>query len=506
MNVDKIIHELSRNEKQVLLSLQNLDGCASPEKVMGEGSFSQQVEVMNAASWLQAKKLATVKEYVKTVYSLDTEGVYFQKHGLPEKRVVTYLKDHDQKASLKDLSQVLKPYEIPIAIGWVKRKGWAQISKENNETVLTLTEEGSSAADSKTTDEQVLSYLSNNPNSEIDEKKYKPLIKRSNVLKEKEIITGEISLTDQGWEVVNHGITITEEITQITSEIIKNKSWESTPIRPYDVATFAPSLHGGKPHPLVQLIENIRTILLRMGFSEIEGNFVESAFWNMDALFIPQDHPAREMQDTFYCTNPSSIPIDDQELVKIIADVHEHGGETDSDGWGYQFSTSEGTKPLLRTHTTVNTIRYLYHNPQPPAKIFSIGQVFRKENIDSTHLPLFYQIEGIIHDPSVSFKQLIGILSEMYKQMGFEKIRFRPAYFPYTEPSMEVEVFWNDQWMELGGSGMFRPEVTEPLGIKTPVLAWGLGLERLAMLLFGLNDIRQLYQSDFDWLRHQPLL
>jgi phenylalanyl-tRNA synthetase alpha chain len=154
----------------------------------------------------------------------------------------------------------------------------------------------------------------------------------------------------------------------------------------------------------------------------------------------------------------------------------------------------------------VNTIRYLYHHPTPPAKIFSIGQVFRKENIDSTHLPLFYQIEGIIHDPSVSFRQLIGILSEMYKQMGFEKIRFRPAYFPYTEPSMEVEVFWNGQWMELGGSGMFRPEVTEPLGIESPVLAWGLGLERLAMLLFELNDIRQLYQSDFDWLKNQPFL
>jgi len=506
MNIDKIIHELSRNEKKVLLSLQKLNGRASPEEIMNEGSFSQQVEVMNAASWLQAKKLAMVKEYVKTVYSLDKEGAYFHKQGLPEKRVINYLNDHHRKASLKDISEVLKPYEIPIAIGWVKRKGWAQISKENNETVLTLTDEGFSAVSHETIDEQLLSYLWDNPDSEIDEKKYNHLIKRSNVLKEKEIITGEISLTDQGWDVVNHGITITDEITQITSEIIKNKSWESTPIRPYDVSTFAPSLHGGKPHPLVQLIERIRTILLRMGFSEIEGNFVESAFWNMDALFIPQDHPAREMQDTFYCKNPSLISIDDQELVKIIADVHEHGGETDSDGWGYQFSKSEGRKPLLRTHTTVNTIRYLYHHPQPPAKIFSIGQVFRKENIDSTHLPLFYQIEGIIHDPSVSFKQLIGILSEMYKQMGFEKIRFRPAYFPYTEPSMEVEVFWNNQWMELGGSGMFRPEVTEPLGIDTPVLAWGLGLERLAMLLFGLKDIRQLYQSDFDWLRNQPLL
>ncbi len=506
MNIDKIIHELSRNEKRVLLTLKQLKGVGSPEVLLKTGSFSQQVEVMNSASWLQSKKLVTVKEYIKTVYSLDKDGEYFQKEGLPEKRVIKWLKNHQQKGSLKELSEVLKPYEIPIAIGWVKRKGWASISKENGETVLTLTDAGSVAVEQKTNEEKLLDTLKEHPYSEIKEDQFQSFIKRTNVLKEKEIVTGEIALTELGWTVVHHGITLTDEITQITSEIIKNESWQSIPIRPYDVSTFAPSIHGGKPHPLIQLIDKVRTILLRMGFSEIEGNFVESTFWNMDILFIPQDHPAREMQDTLYCKNPRTLPVDDEKLVDIIKSVHEHGGDTSSEGWGYEFSKEEGKKALLRTHTTVNTIRYLYHHPNPPAKIFSIGQVFRKENIDSTHLPLFYQIEGIIHDPSVSFRQLKGILSEMYKQLGFEKIRFRPGYFPYTEPSMEVEVFWNDKWMELGGSGMFRPEVTEPLGIKTPVLAWGLGLERLAMLKFGLNDIRQLYQSDFDWLKNQPLL
>ena len=188
MNIDKIIHELSRNEKQVLLSLQKLNGSAAPEKVINEGGFSQQVEVMNAASWLQAKKLAMVKEYVKTVYSLDKEGRYFHEQGLPEKRVIRYLNEHGKKASLGDLKEVLKPYEIPIAIGWVKRKGWAQISKENNETILTLTEKGFTAIQDKTDDEKIIDFLAKNPESEIDENKHKPLIKRSNVLKEKEII------------------------------------------------------------------------------------------------------------------------------------------------------------------------------------------------------------------------------------------------------------------------------------------------------------------------------
>ena len=171
-----------------------------------------------------------------------------------------------------------------------------------------------------------------------------------------------------------------------------------------------------------------------------------------------------------------------------------------------KFSKYEVKRALLRTHTTVNTIRYLYNNPEPPCKIFSIGRVFRKENIDTIHLPEFFQIEGIVHEENTNFRQLIGLLKEFYKRMGFEKIRFRPAYFPYTEPSMEVDVFWNNEWMELGGSGIFRPEVTEPIGIKNPVLAWGLGLERLAMLKFDLTDIRKLYVSDLEWLRKKSLI
>jgi len=196
----------------------------------------------------------------------------------------------------------------------------------------------------------------------------------------------------------------------------------------------------------------------------------------------------------------------DKKLLDLIADVHETGGDTNSKGWKYKFSKEESKKVLLRTHTTVNTIRYLASNPEPPAKIFSIGKVFRRENIDITHLPEFYQVEGIVHEKDGNFRELAGILKEFYKKMGFEKIRFRPAYFPYTEPSMEVEVKWNGKWMELGGSGMFRPEVTEPLGIKEPVLAWGLGLERMAMMVLNLSDIRELYFSDMEWLRRLPLL
>jgi len=196
----------------------------------------------------------------------------------------------------------------------------------------------------------------------------------------------------------------------------------------------------------------------------------------------------------------------DEKLLDVVAKIHETGGKTNSKGWGYKFSKEESKRVLLRTHTTVNTIRYLAKNPEPPAKIFSIGKVFRRENIDTTHLPEFYQVEGIVYEKNANFRELIGVLKEFYRKMGFEKIRFRPAYFPYTEPSMEIEVEWNGKWMELGGSGIFRPEVTEPFGIKEPVLAWGLGLERMAMMMLGLYDIRELYFSDIEWLRKLPLL
>jgi phenylalanyl-tRNA synthetase alpha chain len=505
MDINKTIKELSQNEKKVLLTLKKLKGKASPEEILNNGEFNQEVEVMNASSWLQSKKLVKIEDHIKTVYSLGKEGKQFLEKGFPEKRSLKIISDKGGKASLKDLSNVLNKNEIPIAIGWLKRKGWANIKKDK-ETVLEITNDGKKALKTETEEEKILNNLNEKPNSELDNKMLKPLLSRKDILREKEVITSTIVLTEDGKKVINKGVEVEDEISQITSTVIKTGSWKKKTIRPYDINAFAPAVYGGKAHPMIDLISKIKKIFLEMGFEEIEGDFVESCFWNMDMLFIPQDHPAREMQDTLYCKVPSKIKLDDKKLVETIGKVHEDGGKTSSTGWGYKFSKEEGERALLRTHTTVNTIRYLYNNPKPPCKVFSIGRVFRKENIDATHLPEFYQIEGIVHEEGANFRQLIGVLKEFYSRMGFEKIRFRPGYFPYTEPSMEVEVFWNNEWMELGGSGIFRPEVTEPIGAKNPVLAWGLGLERLAMLKFGLKDIRDLYISDLGWLRKKSLI
>jgi phenylalanyl-tRNA synthetase alpha chain len=505
MNIDRIIKELSQNEKKVLLALKKLNGTGSPEDIFENGDFEQDVEVANAASWLQSKKLVTIEDHITTVYSLGKEGKRFLEKGLPEKRALKALSERKGMISLKDLSGVLEKNEVPIAIGWLKKNGWATIRKEK-ETVLEITEKGKKECSEVSDDEKILNLLKENDSIEINKDKIRSLLSRKNVVREKDVISSTVNLTSNGKKVLECGFELVDEISQVTSAVIKNSEWKEKVIRPYDIYAFAPALYGGKPHPLVDLISKIRQIFIEMGFMEIQGDFVESCFWNMDVLFIPQDHPAREMQDTLYCKTPSKIKIDEKKLVDEIAKVHENGGSTSSTGWGYEFSKSEGERALLRTHTTVNTIRYLYNNPKPPSKVFSIGRVFRKESIDATHLPEFYQIEGIVHEEDTNFRQLIGVLKEFYKRMGFEKIRFRPGYFPYTEPSMEVEVFWNGEWMELGGSGIFRPEVTEPVGIKNPVLAWGLGLERLAMLKFGVTDIRSLYISDLEWLRKKSLL
>jgi phenylalanyl-tRNA synthetase alpha chain len=490
--------KLSPNEKKVLLALKEYEGNATPEKIEEKGI--ERVKIMNASSWLQSKGLVKMSENLVVSYSLTSEGKKFLSKGFPENRVLFEIKAGEK--SFNELEKKFGKKEMSIAVGWIIRKKLGKITKKEEEKYLAITKKGVKALTEKSEEEKALESIKRG--RRIEETLASHLKKRGAV-KEREKIERVISLTKEGIKIVERGFEMKEEISQVTSRIIKKEIWKKKALRKYDIHAFAPPVYPGKLHPITQFIQKVRSIFVEMGFEEIKSGYVESCFWNMDALFIPQDHPARDLQDTFYCKNPKKIIIE-EDLLQKIADVHENGGDTNSKGWRYPFSKNEAEKTLLRTHTTVNTIRFLSEHPTPPAKIFSIGKVFRRENIDTTHLPEFYQIEGIIHEKNANFCMLIGVLKEFYKRMGFERIRFRPAYFPYTEPSMEVEVEWHGEWMELGGSGIFRPEVTEPFGIKDPVLAWGLGLERMAMFILGLSDIRELYFSDICWLRKLPIL
>jgi phenylalanyl-tRNA synthetase alpha chain len=263
-------------------------------------------------------------------------------------------------------------------------------------------------------------------------------------------------------------------------------------------------IFAGKKHPLRIIIDEIREIFLNMGFSEDNGEFVESAFWNFDSLFQPQDHAAREMQDTFYLKNPLTCDLPDDDLVKLTAETHETGADTGSIGWQYDWDYDIARQSVLRTHTTGISTKHLFEH-EPPIKMFSVGRVFRRETFDYKHLPEFHQVEGLVCDEGISYQNLLGTLKEFYKKLGFE-VRFRPAYFPYTYLSTETEIYLEEKesWIELGGAGMFRPEVLKPLGINQPALAFGLGIERLAMIRYDVEDIRMLYKSDIKWLRELP--
>ena len=509
-DMEELVEQLSPQEKRVLAALSGLPDGAAPEDIMKAGRFAGMVEVMNALSWLASKKLVTVKEKNVTYYSLKKK--HHGQKSLPERRALKFLWKRRGSATMEELrkSGKLKEQEIPIALGWLRRKGWATISKENGQTVLNMTNSGRDMLDEKGGDEKLLELLGaaeELPEDAIkDRKALKLLRSRQEYIKEREEVLREVALTPLGREVAGMDLRIKEEVAQLTPELIQTGRWRDVSIRRYDVSAFAPEVYGGKAHLRTRVIEDVKKIFLEMGFTEIDGEYVQSMFWDMDVLFIPQDHPAREMQDTLFLSQPEKIEVDDEGLYEKVRRIHLNGGESGSRGWGYEMDRKTAETPILRTHTTVNTIKYLSEHPDPPVRAFAIGKVFRKESIDSTHLPEFTQIEGIIMEKGASLSMLVGVIKDFYERMGFEKIRIRPAYFPYTEPSIEADVFFNGQWMELGGAGIFRPEVLEPFGITEPVLAWGFGLERLMMVVHNIEDIRDIYVSDIDWLRRSRIL
>jgi phenylalanyl-tRNA synthetase alpha chain len=486
-------------EKKILLALQG-ESTASPDNLVTRSGLDIN-SVMRGLDWLSAKGLVEISETIEEFISLGGEGIEYAQSGLPERKAADHLKNED--LSVDELKERMSTFEVSIAVGWLKKKGMANFKDGK----LSLTKKGNN----QTPDEKLIETLVKGrvKRSEIDptlQEWITPLQSRKNVIKVEEKVSRQVTLTERGMKVLAQGIEFEEGIGQLTHEILKSSSWKGNSFRAYDVKSdVAPSL-SAKLHPLTWMKEEIADIFVSMGFQEIEGPIVESNFWNFDALFVPQDHPAREMQDTFYLEKPGGARLPGSKIVSEVAGAHENGGRTNSTGWGYQWNRELASKTLLRTHTTSTTIRHLAKRKPLPIKVFSIGRVFRNERISYKHLPEFHQIEGIVVG-DVSFKNLLGILREFYARMGFDKIRFRPAYFPYTEPSLEVEVFFEkkDSWIELGGAGIFRPEVTEPLGISHPVLAWGLGLERLAMLRLDLTDIRALYRSDVDWLKSLPL-
>ena len=505
MAIEEILEGLSYNEKRLLLALKERGGAASPADLIADGAFNLEVEIMGAASWLESKGMARISESVDKFYVLSDQN---PAEGLPERIAITLISEAGGSMDMDSLAQGMDGGMDKVAVGWLKRKGLADIVKDGDRKVLVLTDKGREALGSRMPDEELIARMAEGPvpESEADAKVVKDLRGRQGMIAEKVVTTREVALTDLGAQAADSGIELKPQITDITDRIIQNGEWRDAEFRKYDIQTFAPSVYPAKKHMLSRLEAQVSRIFTEMGFKEMSSEYVQPSFWNMDVLYTPQDHPARDLQDTFYLEHPASIHIDDEDMVVLIRNIHENGGDTGSTGWGGSWSREKAEAAILRTHSTVSSIKYIAEHPDAPQKAFSISRIFRKESIDATHLPEFTQIEGIIIDENANFDMLISLIREFYSRMGFDQIRIRPAYFPYTEPSLELEVFFNGKWMELGGAGIFRPEVVAPFGVKYPVLAWGFGFERLAMLKWDIRDIRDLYISDMDTLKTNVVL
>jgi phenylalanyl-tRNA synthetase alpha chain len=497
--MDDIIASLHPYERRVLPLLKDY----STLKDLVSHSGLQHVEVMRALQWLSNKKVLTIKDDKKELIDLDSNGKKYLVEGLPERRLLRELKNG--KLKLSKIKTVTKD-ELNICIGTLKKKNAIKTEKRD-ELIISLNDHGKTLLQKDFLEETFLKkqFPMNKEYLQAEEKfAFDNLIKRKQIIKTELIKEKSATLTELGKKLIEKGIGSKDYIEKLTPNMVKTCSWKGKEFRKYDIKINVPKISYGKKHFMNEVIDYIKKIWLELGFKEMEGGMVQTAFWDMDSLFVPQDHPVREMQDTFYVKGKGTIL--NKDYYNKVRKTHENGWTTGSKGWQARFSEEKARQLLLRTHTTVlsaQSIKRLKLSDLPQ-KYFSVSKCYRNEVVDWKHLFEFYQVEGIVVDPNANMKHLLGYLKEFYGKMGYEKIRIRPAYFPYTEPSAEVEGFHpvKKEWVELGGAGIFRPEVVKPLlGKDIPVLAWGLGMERIISAYYKITDIRDLYKNDLKQLR-----
>ncbi|MEM0139541.1 MAG: phenylalanine--tRNA ligase subunit alpha [Ferroplasma sp.] len=479
--------EISQYEFRVLNYIKNRGKVPENEIDIGEDERI----IASSISYLESKNLINVeKKEIKRYYITD-EGKKYMQEGFPEEQLYDLLKKENNVKIERVIALMGNRFKIAMAniakLGLRPKNGLLSYIDNSPEAIF--------RENRALLNEIAESHATEN-------RKIAELVKRG-LVSEKANQLRTVKINEMGIQALN-SYNDQDYLEILTPEILSSGSWNGKNFRPYDLNSYTEPVTGAGLHPLTYLIQNVRNIFLEMGFTEMRGHYIEYAGWNMDMLFIPQDHPARDIQDTFYINSDTGIEFENPEILKIVKKVHEMGYKNYS-GWNYKWSEAEARRLLLRTHTTVNTIRYLYKNKDEPQFIFSIEKVFRHESVDWKHLSELYQIEGAVYSKDVSLSTLKWLLREFYSRLGFKNIRLVPSYYPYTEPSMDVVVDINGKEVEMGGSGIFRPEVTGPLGLKSPVLAFGLGLERLAMLYYSLNDIRDIYNSDIDWLRNYKI-
>ncbi|MGD9852055.1 MAG: phenylalanine--tRNA ligase subunit alpha [Nitrospirales bacterium] len=500
-------------EIHVLKALGEHEGpLTDPQLVEHTGLAASQISM--AVGWLLTKDLVNLASEKSTTFvSLTDVGTQFHQHASPPEWIVQSVQKASQEGksvTVKDLqaSGTFQPTELSRAIGLLKKEDAIQLVAGG---ALEITGKPCQTSD---TLRALLNTVKDGP---------QPItcfsLEEQGILRQYSVKRGNNQepfriddYTERGYRLTDAGTSLlpflregaAEEISQLTPELLKDGSWRNRTFRKYSISLRPPRLAVGRRHPYREFLDSVKYKLTSMGFQEMRGELVETEFWDMDALFMPQFHPARAIHDVYFVKEPSHAKSIPEPFLSQVAQAHRDGGNTGSKGWNYQYDHERAKRLVLRSQGTAVSARTLATNPQVPGKFFSIARCFRYDQVDATHATDFFQVEGIVLGSDINFRTLLGLLKLFATEMAQAKdIRFFPAYFPFTEPSVELHVRHPKLgWMELGGAGLFRPEVTVPLGVSVPVIAWGLGLDRMAMIALGIQDIRDLFTSDLEAVRN----
>jgi phenylalanyl-tRNA synthetase alpha chain len=508
---ENAVVELRENERKTLLALKELGGKGQLEQIIELGGLDH-AAAMRASLSLTDGKITRMHEQKQTKVTLNAEGKYHAEKGLPERRLLKSLIKMGGEARIQDLVKdaALENRFLNIALGWLHKNGWASLNKERQTLKAHVSQMPPLEAY-----EKLLSLLHEKTSVFMEEldaemRMAVEVLKRRQLAEIEEKTLRILELTEEGWKLVKAGIKAVEEVSQLTPELVATGRWRKVKLRKYNIKAPVACVWPGKKHPYFRFLDELKRKMVALGFKEMAGPIVEFMFFNCDSLYMPQDHPAREIHDVYFVKKPAYGNLKAYgAFLNNVKKTHENGWKTGSKGWDYKFSVKETKRLMLRSQGTALSARTLMNkNLEIPGKYFSISRCYRPDVIDKTHLTEFNQVEGIVVAEDLNLRDLFGLLKMFALEIAeAEKVKFRPGYFPFTEPSVELVAYKKGfGWAEFGGAGIFRPEVTLPLGVKVPVLAWGLGVDRLFMMKAGIDDIRYLFTQDLDWIRRKGVI
>ncbi|MDR0322391.1 MAG: phenylalanine--tRNA ligase subunit alpha [Treponema sp.] len=538
MDIQNTVKNLHPLEIRILLSYKKGDELTI-EKVEKELGFKPG-NGNQALSWLAGKGLVEeLRRETAVFYELTVLGSEWKDKGSPEERILELVRLRLEKAKsgkgpssgpqLPEIAQALgmENKDIGSAFGSLSKLGVLKMDEQKNVTLTfpldliqdptfnpafrrfalirgllhKIAETGGLLAEASLNDEEKAIIANHAKKRGAADAPFRQIDRETVVygftMQEDGAVPAELTAA----ALKAAGIT-GDEIGTITPEMLESGSWKDKAFRSYNVKTPPTRLTPGRSNPYAKFLENVKDKLVSLGFEEFDGPLVETEFWNSDALFMPQFHAARDIHDVYRLAAPELAKAIEEPWLSNIATAHEDGGKTGSRGWNYAFDREFTRRLILRSQGTVLSAKTL-PVAKIPGKYFGIVRCFRYDRVDATHLPDFYQTEGIVLGEDVNLRTLLGMLEMFAREVaGAKEVKYVPGYFPFTEPSIEVHIKHPVLgWFELGGSGIFRPEVTESLGVNVPVAAWGIGIDRMALMALGLNDLRELFSPDIENVR-----